>query len=492
MLVSNNIRFGTDDFYLIRQALLKSKIPFDTTNQTSVEGFTITGSEPANSSRRIIFKLDGGLFYFKNSSLTNYPYVGDSADIILYGNTVEELLQLSSIPEFVGKKIYPIIALQAPYDSPAFPTIKIGLKVRSNTAIYEKTFETPEYQLAADGDSIPRIADIVEDVSTTGNGTVTIKVRFLTVATDDSDSSGESWTDYLPLSDANNVEAKSVQFKFDYKVTTTDGSDSAKVNSITIRHNMGAAIVSGDFADIYSVVQNYQTDLQTCRVVVKHKQLTDSKISAFINFMTPPSHRERIHIGIADGTVQQLPLGLNGVKDYGIDQNSLKVYVDGQPLTDFDYNVEVSEVTVNTNAGSVVTASYDYGHGKENWLEMTQLGDSQPYLKDDTYMTLFGYTLPDSETEGKCQSNIRLRLSRPTGRVSNEVLGIATGYMQQFVLPHAAKEETIELDCDWSYEPSSRILTLVAPKNVELVISYDYIGENITVDSFSAAWVAAV
>ena len=64
MLVSNNMRYGTDDFIFARQAVLKSKIPFDTTNQTSVEGFTITGSEPTNSSRRIIFKLDGSLFYF--------------------------------------------------------------------------------------------------------------------------------------------------------------------------------------------------------------------------------------------------------------------------------------------------------------------------------------------------------------------------------------------------------------------------------------------
>lgn len=500
MLVNNTMRYGTDSFELLKQGMLVAKTPFDATNQSSVEGFTISGAEPTGTYRRIIFKVDNTLYYFVDNTLTAYPFAGAVGDVIEYGNTVDELLAVTDIPNFVGKKIYPIIALQAPYDAPALPTIKIGLKMRSNTAVYEKTIETPEYQLAADGSATPRIADIVESVSTTGNGSVTIRVKLLKEAEDADSTSDDSttettgeatWTDWLPLSDATNVKASAVQFKFVYKVTTTDGSDSAKVNSITIRHNMGAAVVSGDFADIYSVVQNYQTDLQTCRLVIRHKQLIDSEIRAYINFMAPPKKRERIHLGIADGTVQQLPLGVNGVKDTGIDQNTLKIYIDGQPLNEFDYNVEVSEVTVNTNAGSVVTASYEYGHGKETWLEMEQLGDTQPY-QDDTYMTLFGYTLPDSETVDKSKSNIRIRLHRPTGRVSNELLGVATGYMQQFVLPHAAKQESIELDTDWSYEPENKILTLVAPKNTEIYISYDYQGENITVDSFSAAWVAAV
>ena len=502
MLINNTMRYGTDSFALLKQSMLTAKTPFDATNYTSVEGFTISGTEPTGTLRRIIFKIDDTLYYFVGATLTAYPFSGAEADILEYGNTVDELLAVTDIPGFVGKKIYPIIVLQAPYDAPALPSIKIGLKMRSNTAVYEKTIETPEYQLAADGGATPRIADIVESVSTTGNGSVTIRVKLLKEAdessgTDDSTSgetsaTGEAtWTDWLALSDATNVKATAVQFKFVYKVTTTDGSDSAKVNSITIRHNMGAAVVSGDFADIYSVVQNYQTDLQTCRLVIRHKRLIDSEIHAYINFMAPPKKRERIHLGIADGTVQQLTLGVNGVKDEGIDQNTIKLYVDGQAVTEFDYNVEVSEVTVNTNAGAVVTASYEYGHGKEEWLEMEQLGDTQPY-QDDTYMTLFGYTLPDSQTTDMSKSNIRIRLHRPTGRISNELLGVATGYMQQFVLPHAAKQETIELDADWTYDPANQILTLVAPKNTEIYISYDYQGENITVDSFSAAWIAAV
>ena len=61
--------------------------------------------------------------------------------------------------------------------------------------------------LAADDDNaVPRIADIVEDVSTTGNGSVTVKVKLQTAATTSSDDSEsetddeDTWTDVFELS----------------------------------------------------------------------------------------------------------------------------------------------------------------------------------------------------------------------------------------------------------------------------------------------------
>jgi len=37
-------------------------------------------------------------------------------------------------------------------------------------------------------------------------------------------------------------------------------------------------------------------------------------------------------------------LGVGGVKDTGIDQNTLRLFADGVPITNYGYNVEVSEV----------------------------------------------------------------------------------------------------------------------------------------------------
>lgn len=484
MLRNNPMRFGSDDFIFSRQGLLVAKMPFDTTDQTSVTGFNISGAQPVGTARRIIFRIGDDLYKFVDGNLTAYDGAGEFDDVIAGGNTVDELLALTDIPAFVGKKIYPIIALEAPADAVALPTIKMSLNAAAGTDIYNKPVETPVYELAAADDGTPRIADIVADIAATGTATCTVEVRIR-------DSSG-SWSDYVPLAEAKNQEGTAVQFRITYAVRTLDGSDAVKLNSITIRHNMGATSVSGDTADLYSVVQSYENDLQTCYVVVKHKRLIDSKIIAYVNFMRPTARREFIDLGVSDGTRQQFNLGVGGVKDTGIDQNTLRLFADGVPTTNYGYNVEVSEVTISVEAGKAITASYDYGHDVEEWIEMPQVLDSQPY-QDGTYMSKFMYTLPDETTADKKLSNVRLRLYRPSGRVDRELLGYATGTMQQFVLPHAAKQDSIILDgAEFSYDPDSQILTAVAPKGTELVVTYDYVGEQQTIYSWTAGWAVAV
>lgn len=473
------------DYSFPSKALLIAKVPFDATGKNVVEGFTITGNEPTGTNRRFLFKVDGSLIKFVDGVPTVFTGNLDVDTVLEAGNTAAELTALENITAFVGKKIYPIIALYAPNDSPVFPSAKIGLRVRADIDVYQNVVESAEYDLAATDDSTPRISSISATTVLTGNGSVDILVRLR-------DAEG-NWSAYMPLNEAQNAEATAVQFKMTFNVLTLDGSDSAKVTSITINHNMGATAVSGNVAELYSVVQGYEVDLQTCYVVVRHKKLADSTIQAYVNYMQPPKHRERIAIGVADGTFQQLPLGLDGEKDSGIDQNTLKIFADGEPLADFGYNVEVSEVTVTLPQGTAVTASYDYGRDSEIWLPMEQIIDSQPYLDDEqTYMTRFNFALDEDDTADKQISNIRLQLVRSDGRVEDESLGDATGLIQQIVLPHAAKQSSIELNADWSYNADSHVLTFVADKNTPLVLSYDYLGEQQEILSWAVGWTAAV
>jgi len=486
MLQSNTMRFGTDGFSFSRQALLTSKKPFDTTGQTSVEGFTISGNEPTGTKRRFIFKVDDKLFKFSGQNVVAHSGAGEVEDVLANGNTAAEVNAVTSIPAWLDKKIYPIIALQAPVDATGMPTANITLKVRCQNDVYEKVVETPEYDLAmAEGSSVvPRIADITVNSAATGNASVAIAVKL-------KNPSGE-WSDYMAIADALNQEAVAVQFRFTFTVTTLNGADSVKVNSINVKHTMGATAVSGDTAEIYSIVQNYESDLQTCYVIVKHKELIDSKIQAFVNFMQNPRKRILIPLGTASGVLEQFILGVNGEKDTGINQGSIQLFADGVPISNFSYNVEVSEVTVNAPAGAAITATYEYGHDKETWLEMPVQVYQQPYLDDGTYMTRFSYTLPDEDAVNKQTSNIRIKLYRPTGRVDRLSLGVGTGLIQQFVLEHQAKQETIDCNADWQYDPDSQILTCVADKGTEIIISYDWIGETQTIYSFTAGWSAAV
>lgn len=485
MLIANTMRFGTDEFSFSRRALLTSKVPLDTANQTSVEGFTITGAQPTDTSRRVLFRVDDKLYKFSDGQLVEHNGDASFDDTIANGNTVDELLAVTSIPQWIGKKIYPIIALEAPVDAMSLPTIKLALKVRSATDLYDKNVETAEYELGTGkSDSMPRIADIVANTTCTGFATcsVTCSMR---------DNSG-NWSNYVTLAETKNKECTAVKFKINYRVTEIGGADSAKLNTITIKHNLGSTVVSGDTADLYSIVQNYGNDLQTCQLIVKHKRLLDSEIHAYVNFMNPPKYREFITLGVSDGTRQQFPLGVDGVKDTGINHSTLRIYVDGIPISNFGYNMEVSEVTIDAEKGQTISASYEYGHDVEEWTEMPQVIGSQPYLDDGTFMSKFSYSLSDEEAVGKKISNVRLKLFRPSGRVDNQSLGVATGLVQQFALPHAAKQDTIALDAEWSYDEDTHVLTVVGAKGSELIISYDYVGEGVTVYSFVAAWVARV
>lgn len=482
MLTFNTMRFGTDELEFHKQALLVSKIPFDTNGQTSVEGFVIEGAEPSGTMRRILFKVDDVLYKFVDGTLTALDGEPTLEYVLENGNTVAEVGAVDDIPDWVDKKIFPIVALYSPADATIMPAIKMSLKVRSANDVYEKTSETAEIDLTADTGAVPRIVDIEADTVTTGRGVVNITARV---------KNDGNWSDWTAIQAVKDMDATAIQFKIRYTVGVIGSSDSARVNKIQVRHTMGTATVSGDNAEIYSVQQNYEHVLQTCNVAVRHAKLIDSVIGAYVSFAKPMKRRVFLPIGISSGAAQVLTLGEDGSRDSGIDQSSLQLFADGRPIVNFSYNTEVSEVTINVAAGQAVTATYNYDRGQEIWREMTVDVDRQPF-DDGTYLTRFTYTLPDSELDGQTVTNIRLQLYRTNGHVDGEYLGIANGLTQQFVLAHAAKGETLAVNAQFSYDEDSQVVTLNAPHGTELRATYDWIGESHTVYSWAASWAPAV
>ena len=507
MITSNTMRFCTDIFGFTdededtqaeeqedtkvqapttKTAFLVSKKPFDCTKKSAVTGFIVSGLEPAKANRRLIFKIDNKLWYFVNNTLTEYTRDGNYADVIKYGNKAASLTSINSIPGFVGKKVYPIIAMNAPSNLDDMPTLKLQLKTQTTSDDLTDTQETPVYELTKD-ENVPRIAEISVESACSGNGTVDVKVKL--------QNEDESWTDYMALNDAADKDAIACQFKITYKVTTTSGADVAAIDNITIDHTLGKTVVSGDEADIYTVVADYENDLQTCYAIVRHSELIDSKVYAYVNFMSKPLSRELILIGTGTGSVQQLTLGVNGTADKGIDQSSVKLYADDDPIDEFDVNTLISQVSVKAKKNSSIFASYDYKHDAEEWLAMT-LVSRQPYNDDDgTWVSRYEYTLPDNLTAGMTISNVRIKMHRTSGTVTNGSLGKATGKKQKFALAHLAKGKGMKFsdsNVSWSFNADDNIVTLVAPKNTALKITYKWSGETITVYSLSAGWSAAV
>lgn len=143
MLHSNTMRYATDEFAFNKSSLLTSKVPFDTAGQTSIDGFTIKGTEPIGTSRRFMFKVDDKLWIFSEGEPTEHTGTGDFEDVIENGNTAADLETVTSVPDWVGKKIYPLIALSAPVDANV-PTVNLALNVTSDSEIYERIGDTAE------------------------------------------------------------------------------------------------------------------------------------------------------------------------------------------------------------------------------------------------------------------------------------------------------------------------------------------------------------
>lgn len=494
MLEINTIRYATDLFGLFkttetqqedgtttqddkvtvapfnRTALLEAKAPLDCSDVSEVTKILIEGVQPADTNRRLIFKIDGELKYFNGTTLADYTGDGKAADILKSGNTPAQLNALENITAFVGKKIYPIIALEQSTKATDPPTIKLSLQTRISSDTLTRTVNSLAYDLTDDTTGeLPHISDITADIETTGSASVTVTVRLR-------EKSG--WSSFMSLAEAANHEASAVQFRFVYKVTAIGGSDSVTVKQITVKHTLGKAIIAGNYSDIILKAQDYEVPLQSAYVLVRHDPLQDAVLEGHVSFMKPPDKRELIQLGTANGAQQDFILGVDGAADERIDASTIELFVDSVPLNDFNFNTQTGTVTLSAKSGAAVYASYQYGREQETWRTCTLEG-TYPYNDEaGTYCSRFSYKLSDDEAGERTLSSARVFMRKLEGTVAAENLGKATGSKQMFVLKHKPIASTIQFteNVSWSYDESSEILTLTARKNTALSVAYSWSG----------------
>ena len=480
MLETNTMQRGFDAFSFRRQALLKTADPLVTKGETSITGFTINGTEPEGTNRRVIFEVDGNLFYFTNDGVTQYPYHGELADILQYGNSVAELLAVDGIVKWLNKEIYPIIALDAPRDAAVMPKIRIALKVNCFNDEYTRDKLSPVYELKHSEGTAARITSATFNKANRGYATSTAKIRLRDIY--------GTWGDWLEFSDVINAEACAVQFKATYTLTTLDGSDESKVFDINLEYVMDAENSAADTLEIFTTPQEYYQDLGTCYALIKHTELLDAEIKAYIKFQTPTKKREDIIIGRGVGTYETYYLGTNGGIDRNVNQNTLHIKAGGINIVDFYYNTDNASVELKADEGAEIRASYEYDVDAENWVEMA--GEiSQVYGDAGLYMSRFVYRLSDSAN--KRISAVKFSITRKTGTVENEILGTSTGKLQTFVLPHRAKKESIKCNGIWTYDEDTQILKYTGVIDDTIQISYDWAGLIPSVDSYVAGWTPA-
>lgn len=482
----------------MRRAIYIDNAPLSCAGNT-VDGFTLGGVQPTGTDRRIIFavdKEDGSKKYVKlavasgtateaelkvnkatTSGATEETAATASditADYVLsVGNTVTELGAVTSIPAWVGKNVYPIVALIAPEDSASAPTLKLGIKTTAGVDQYEKTEESPAYVLA---DEDVDVITVDANVETAGGAACDVSVHFFT---------NGAWGDYMKLTEAKNIRASKAQFKARYQVTAIGGEDSAKVKDAVIVYAASSAKVSGQTAEIITQTKHYALEsdgkgLQFAQALIVHDKLRDAKIAAYAAFRAEPKTREMMQVATGDGKEQTVKLS-----DTGINHNSIKMQINGTPYWGFGYNTETNELTFTADKGAAVTASYEYGYEDEDWQKMEPV--AQQVYENGTYASRYNYALPTTQT-GKTIVDVKYELLRPTGDEKDVLLGTGTGDTQLFVLPHAARKDTITCTGKWTYNDDTRQLLVQAEKGAEIKISYHWVAESQKVHAVAAGW----
>lgn len=473
--VSNSCRYSSNfdvDTVWIPQhiGLAVSKSALNFTDNNTVTKINIVGSEPADTKRRFAFKI--GDKYVKLSSsgtaenLTTQEITANS--VLEEGNTAAELAALTSIPAFAEKMVYPVAALYAPKTALVMPSFGMSVVGGVNTAKYTYTDYSQEYHLS---DSEVFIVAVNAKTSVTGNGNADVAVRL---------KQNGNWGQYMAVADAAMKRATDIQVRAIYRVDVVDGADSAKVENVTITYTAGTAITNGVTTEIVTTTQQFSNNLTYVYALAKHRELMDAKIKAFVSLRNKPGNVNMKHVGYGTGERNTYQLA-----ESGINQSSLAVYIDGKLTDDYSYNTETSQLTITAEKDSVVTASYEYGWGASDWIEM-EFDETQVNNSGD-YTSRYTYEVPGSEAE-KTVTAVKFQLLRPEGKVKNKTIGTGTGKRQIIQLEHYAKKETIVCTGSWSYDYDSRLLTVIASEGESINISYDYMAESPQLYSVMAGW----
>lgn len=352
--INNTLKYGASKFEFRRQALFKCNAPFDLTDETSCLKFEIGGTQPAETSRRVIFKIDDELFRFVNGVLDKYVWRGELNDILKYGNTVEELLELENISAFVGKKVFPIIALDAPSTADVFPRIKISLKVSTYNDIYTAYRYSPIFYLTDNA----KIYSVRKIATTTGNATELTECRI-------KKNTGE-WSDWQNYLLAENQAAAAIQFRTKFVVSTLDGTDVATVNNIDVKFIDDLNKSAAESQTFFTKFENYDADLKTAYLLIKHAPFENCNITAWACLNPAKQSAVNVQIGLGTGAAKTYTLPNKFVA-----QDTLHVEINGVPTFNFEFDTAAQNLTLTADAGAIITANYNYFEA-ENWQPMTR------------------------------------------------------------------------------------------------------------------------
>ena len=446
------------------QSLLLTTTPFNLSQETSVTGFEIGGVEPDTSKRRILFEVDGKIFKFEGNNLIQIDCDKTADSVLEFGNSVQELLQVTDISEWCGKIVYPIIALQSDLPAAVKPTISLGVKVKSFNDIFQKAELSPIFELGEKA----KFLSVTFEKAVSGGGTANLQVRL---------RQENIWSAFMSVEEAANQICQAVQLKANFSVTSTSGTSSAAISNAEINFVKFSEETAATTSTIYLKPVTFSENLSVCYLTVFHAKLYDCELKAFVSYDELPLEFEGV-LGTGTGETQNFTL------ESGIDLDTLEIFVAGVKTFNFTFNAAENNLSLIAEIGAEISAKYKYNLAAENWQEMElQFTTFDENFDTGLFVSRFVDRLEVAEKSKVAKVKIVAKVLQ--GSSTQEVTAI--GGMQFVALGHKPKVDTITCTADYFFDENN-LLKIKANAGTKVQISYDWEGETLSLNKFYVAF----
>ena len=498
ILSQNPIRFNIDTLKTDSHALIVMRPGnfLDCTGATSINGFNLNYSQPANTKIAFLFSTGDKLDYSQmhlddstgGSSISQQTATGSwfrlksngtaqlvesqyltYESVIEEGNTITEIAALTNIPAFKGYRVRVAIALLSS-DSNSVPYVSLSIKATNSTQQVTKIEYSPLYELGDDA----QIINVIASTEANNSGNVQIHADI------------DEANDWQLINNLVGKSAHTLQLRATLTAPQINSS-TAKINNAKIIYSSGSGIISGDgVSEIVSKTHNWYKPVKHARVVVKHAPFIESSMKVYASFRALPSMCENETLGTGDGRLQVYQLR----NSKGINLESVKVYYDNQQIfSGYEVNCEVGRVTCTPPAGVLVTCDYEYGWTDENWRELafTQLTRKSDYDESEYYLRVNnpGYICA-----------VKIALHTKTGTITGESIGKGTGRAATYKLTHIVREGNITITANnanldaknFSILDDGQFIKIAATNGATLKANYSWISETPIIYEFHSVF----
>ena len=460
--------------------ITRSGNEIDLTGITDIKGFEVTYSQPSGTTIRFLFRTSDNANWFKLSTsgtrINVTSLTPDYETAAASGNTVSELRSLSSVSAFAGKKVLTAIALGSTDIVNAVPRVKLKLKALNSSQKLTYTELSPVYDTGKSG----QISQVSYEPTITGNASVKVSAKIT-----DTSGNESSWQE---LSKVSGQKAQNIQLRAEYSVPSLN-SGSAKINSAKIVYTDGISITSGSVtSEIISETYDWYMNVKHCRLSVRHSELEDAGIEAYVSFRKRPVliQDETLGIGTGKSVTYQLKYPT------GVKYDTVRLYFDNvRVFGGFDINGKVGRITCTAPSGTLITCDYEYGWTKEEWQKMSV--NSREALEDYD-ITEFRYSRPDDAY--KSVVAVKIALTSKTGSVTKESVGKGTGKAQTYRLNHTVKDGAITVydnntamsAKNYSLLDDPQYISVACSNGHTITASYDWVSEKAYVYQLAAVF----